>query len=104
MKNRKVVKSQETYYFQTMETFKKTVYDPVNDDDDDILYENPEKTHLISIVKGKVFDSAVCVSSTHLGQFAIKQIDNLLWSAEKTAKWSCGPEEMGECDYILSLI
>lgn len=87
-----------------MEMYKKTVYDPVNDDD--ILNnDHSEQTHLISILMEKVADSAVRVSSTQLGQFAIRQADNLLWSAEKTAKWSCTPEELGELrlKFILKL-
>lgn len=78
-----------------MELYQKTVFDTVNDDDI-LITENGEKTDLMAAVKDRVFDSAVRVSSTQLGQLFIRQIDNLLWSAEKTAKWSCTPEEMGE--------
>lgn len=35
---------------------------------------------------------AVNVSSTAVGQWAIRQADRLLWTVEKTVKWSC-PEE-----------
>lgn len=38
---------------------------------------------------------AVRVSSTWPGQFAIRQCDRLLWTVEKTAKWSC-PVDKGE--------
>lgn len=37
---------------------------------------------------------AVRLSSTWIGQLVIRQGDRLLWSLEKTAKWSC-PQEKG---------
>lgn len=37
---------------------------------------------------------AVNVSSTVVGQWAIRQTDRLLWTIEKTVKWSC-PEDQG---------
>lgn len=48
--------------------------------------------------KERVQKTAVKLSSTTLGQFTIRQTDRLLWTVEKTAKWSC-PEETGTAEF-----
>lgn len=44
--------------------------------------------------KDRVQKLTVRAASTWAGQFAIRQGDRLLWTIEKTAKWSC-PIEKG---------
>lgn len=46
--------------------------------------------------KENLFNFGVRLSSTHFGQFVVKQTDNLLWTVEKTAKWSCPSDEISE--------
>lgn len=65
------------------------IVDEINNLNDD------EGTNFMPKMKERAYNIAVSVSTTNVGQLLFKQLDNIFWITEKTAKWSCTPDLYG---------
>lgn len=68
------------------------IVDEVNMDDDQHAIFLPR-------LRERAYKIAVDVSATNFGQMLLKQVENIVYVTEKTAKWSCTPDAYGNTIY-----